>query len=134
MNEARRKKLSENQRQIWLNCEQIAGWINTLTITTVSKFDVYNHLYTEILNSDLLSGALGGNRASIEKITELPGWKRMVAAREVKIHQPEQKKSDVLVGAKEKIGVAMWYLGRFATIEEAKKVLDLAIKVKEELE
>lgn len=119
MDQAKRDHLSTIQKLKWANCEAIALHLN------VSKMDVNNYLYSEIVQAGKLAEAAVGDTEIIAWIKTTASWGRFQKYSE--IQEPYSvKRTELVETVSDQLKIAMWFLKKFESYEEAKAALEIA--------
>jgi hypothetical protein len=136
MDAARRVEMSRKGKQRWKDCEAIAEKLD------ITKYQVSSYLYGDIAQADKLELAKAGDSSTMDWIKTTPGWKRMLQdkqneeeqAERIRLHKPSRKvDNDMPETADEKLRVAMWYLRKMGSFEDAKAALEIAHSATERL-
>lgn len=110
-----------NAKQRWSDCRIIAEHLGC------GKTHVHDRLYSRIKREELLNDAIGGVPTAIETIQSWPEFNE----RERENHwQPNPE----VRGGAERLKLALWFITKIGSVEKAKRAVDLAVQVLEELD
>src|ERR1700683_135976 len=126
MESARKERLRETQKRQWADCEIIA-----VKLGDVTKNQVHDHLYREIVERGWLDKAVAGDAETLGFIRNLDNWDRMLSQPKPivvddhpRIHPPKEREDLDSAG---ELQIAMWFIAKMGSPERATKVLKAAI-------
>lgn len=126
-------------KQRWLDSEKIAENL----AGAATKSEVQDWLINPIRDNGWLELALAGDAETLGKIMNLPEWARIEQSREAakrqerteprlkpKVYQP----SDLVRTPTEQVKLAMWFIAKFESPEQALRAVRAAVAATKELE
>lgn len=103
----------------WAACEEAALALG------VTKVQVFYYMYDDLIQAELLERVRNCDALAIAKAKELPGYTRILAEKQIRIHD-ESSTSDGSENLAQKLGIAIWFIKKAGGIEGAEKLLKAA--------